>query len=148
MNRKRRTCLRENCSNDPYLGGLCQRHHEEDLSHRQLRNDALQALHKGIIDGKIPISQDIHKELKRLHLYWDRVCNVVQAQRGTDTMPLEEADYATEWCIALAQEIVKAQRELAAGKGMPTSLTYTGEWVWERFRNLDAGLCSNGIPRK
>ena len=63
-------------------------------------------------------------------------------------MPRDEADYAAEWCIALAQEIVEAERAVIAGKSIPVSFTLTGEWVWERFRNLEAGLRSNGASRE
>jgi hypothetical protein len=63
-------------------------------------------------------------------------------------MPLDEADYATDWCIALAEEIVKAQRQVKAGKEIPTSFDLTRQWVWQRLQNLDAGLHSNGTQRE
>jgi len=75
-------------------------------------------------------------------------CGVLQTERGTILMPRDEADYAAEWCIALAQEIVEAERAVIAGKSIPVSFTLTGEWVWERFRNLEAGLRSNGASRE
>jgi hypothetical protein len=63
-------------------------------------------------------------------------------------MPLDEADYATEWCITLAEEIVKAEHQIAKSQAIPTSFEVARQWVWERLRNLDAGLRSNGRPRE
>lgn len=42
------------------------------------------------------------------------------------------------------------EEERAARSGtLATSLEeqITGQWVWERFRNLDLGMISNGVPR-
>jgi hypothetical protein len=63
-------------------------------------------------------------------------------------MPLDEADYAAEWCITLAAEIVNAQRQVAAGQAVSTSFEVVRQWVWERSHNLDAGRRSNGTPRE
>jgi hypothetical protein len=64
-----------------------------------------------------------------------------------DEVLSDEAEYAIEWCIALAKEIVDA--EIAFRKGTPSSysLESTREWVWERFHNLEKGIMSNGIKR-
>jgi hypothetical protein len=63
-------------------------------------------------------------------------------------MPLDEAEYALEWCIALAQEIVAAEYRLRNGLGISDlRLDFTRRWVWERFSNLEAGLRSNGLTR-
>jgi len=62
-------------------------------------------------------------------------------------MPADEAEYATEWCIALAIEIVDAELALRDGRAVSNSLADTRAWVWERFNNLEAGLNSNGRPR-
>jgi hypothetical protein len=148
MNRKNLICQKSACSNEPYLGGLCQVHHKEDQSRKQLRDDALTALHSGIVDGNPPRDPDLCSELDRLRVYWDRACLVLQTQHGTDLMPLDEAEFATDWCITLAQRIVEAQRKLTTGDALPMPLTLTRKWVWERLRNLDAGLRSNGTRRE
>lgn len=148
MKVKRYTCRKSGCLKEPYLGGLCRTHHDEDEARRQLHDDALTALHSGVIDDELPSDQSLRDELNRLREYWSRICSVLHAQRGTPAMPLDEAKYATDWCISLAEEIVKAQRQVAAGKTISTSLEFTGQWVWERLQNLDAGLCSNGTRRE
>jgi hypothetical protein len=59
----------------------------------------------------------------------------------------DEAEYAIEWCIALAIEIVDAEMLYRNGEMPLDSLTHTRFWVWERFKNLENGLRSNGIER-
>jgi hypothetical protein len=148
MKGKKFVCVKSGCTNEPYLGGLCRRHHDEDEVRRRLRSEALTALHSGTVDGELPKYSRLQDELERLQVYWNRVCTVVQTQRGTVAMPLDEADYATEWCITLAEEIVKAEHQIAKGQAIPTSFEVARQWVWERLRNLDAGLRSNGRPRE
>jgi hypothetical protein len=59
----------------------------------------------------------------------------------------DEAGYAIEWSIALAKEIVDAEIAFRNGAVPSYSLESTREWVWDRFRNLEKGLMSNGIKR-
>ena len=63
-------------------------------------------------------------------------------------MPLDEAEYATEWCISLAQEIVDAQRALTAGTSFQSRWELNAHRFVERLENLEAGLTSNGMPRE
>ena len=142
MKRKKYRCRKSGCLSEPYLGGLCRNHHDEDEALRQLRADALTALHSSLIDGELPRHQHLRDELNRLQEYWSRVCSVVQTQRGTPVMPLDEAEYAIEWCISLAQEIVTAQRQVAEGRAISTSLEFTQLWVWERLQNLMPGFAA------
>jgi len=148
MKQKKYTCKKDGCTQAPYLGGLCRDHHKENEVRRRLHDDALAALHAGIVDGELPSDQRLREELDRLRDCWSGICTVVQKQRNTPTMPLDEADYAIDWCISLAQEIVKAQREILAGKDVAASLGFTQQWVWQRLQNLNAGLRSNGTRRE
>jgi hypothetical protein len=100
-----------------------------------------------MIDGDMPTDEALRNELDQLRTRWRSACYVVQAEQGTAFMPLDEADFALEWCIALAQDIVKAHRALLAGIAGHSYYLPNHEWVWERFRNLEAGLRSNGTPR-
>lgn len=148
MKYKKRTCIKSGCSDEPYLGGLCKSHHEEAESKKRLRDEALTTLHHGTIDGELASDPKLRNELERLRECWYRTCSVLQTQRGIPSMPLDEAKYATDWCISMAQEIIKAEREIASGRQVSLSLESTRRWVWERFENLDAGLCSNGTRRE
>lgn len=145
---KRRTCRASGCTEDPYLGGLCCRHHDEDERKRRLRQDALDALFHATIDGRLPDDPMLRSELSRLRIWWDRACDSVNYRRETTEMPLEEAQFAVEWCIALAQEIVEAERAIRVGQSPRSSLHGTRHWVWERLGFLEAGLRSNGLPRR
>lgn len=147
MRKKTRVCEHDRCSEPPFLGGLCQRHHEEESSRRQLRDDAVRALHAGVVDGGPLKDPELEADWLRLVDRWHRVCLVVQTAHGTPEMPHEEAEYATDWCISLAQEIIKATRARMRGDHVASSLAMTRQWVWERFDNLERGLRSNGTSR-
>ncbi len=58
-----------------------------------------------------------------------------------------EAAYAQEWYIALAKEIVSAERAVRSGRETDFMLEHTSKMVYERFNNLEKGLMSNGVPR-
>jgi hypothetical protein len=76
------------------------------------------------------------------------VCHVLN-HNATDDALADEAEFAKDWCIVLAEEIVLSEKAYLNGdnKSRP-ELQYTRDWVWERFRNLGAGLMSNGVRRK
>ena len=148
MKRKKLGCRAPDCALNPFLGGYCQVHFEEDQRREKRRDDAVTALHSGLVDGALPSGPELRAELDRLRVYWNRACQAVNTQRGTAAMPMDEAGYALKWCISLAQEIVEGQRAIAARKPLSHSFTMTREWVWENLCNLDAGLRSNGTPRK
>jgi hypothetical protein len=71
----------------------------------------------------------------------------VNLRRGTKNLPLSEAEYAIDWCIALAKELLSAEDALAIGNKPSSSLEITRGWVNERFENLNADFTSNGLPR-
>lgn len=71
----------------------------------------------------------------------------MNGQRGTKEMPLGEAEYAIDWCISLARELLDAEDAIAMGKKASSSLEITRAWVNERFENLESGRVSNGLPR-
>jgi hypothetical protein len=136
------------CSGALYLGGLCRLHYDEQQERDRKRRDSLNALHYGTVDGALPGDPMLRTELEKLRQYWSRVCSVLQTENGTPVMPLDEAPFAQEWCISLAEEIVSAQRSISAGGKSGYESTFTRGWVWERLHNLDAGLRSNGLPRQ
>jgi len=75
------------------------------------------------------------------------VGKVLMMNKGTKVMPLDEALFAQSWCISLAQEIIDAELATRKGERFSQSLDITREWVWDRFKNLEAGLRSNGTKR-
>jgi hypothetical protein len=88
-------------------------------------------LHHRNIDGRYPDDPEFRVEYRDLWEKWERVCWVVQLQRGDHTIPLDRAEYVTEWCIALAQQLVVADRARRAGQQPPLSLDATRQWVGE-----------------
>lgn len=116
---------------------------------RNLRRDqAIDALHTLVVGGRLPDNEALRIELLELSRWWQMACNAVQTNREVELMPLEEAEYALEWCIALAGELVAAELAFRDGRAASHSLVGTRTWVWGRFKNLDAGLRSNGLPRR
>ena len=110
------------------------------------RKAALDALHKSEIEGRPPENAELRDELFRIQKWWYRACDAVNYAREDEVL-LDEAKYATEWCIALAQEIVDAEIASRNGQPIPISLERTRDWVWDRFLNLEKGLMSNGVNR-
>jgi len=147
MKKKKKICSVSGCCDDPYLGGRCKKHHIEHSHRAECREKAVHALHTGLVDKCLPGDPDLRNELLRLRKWWDRACHSVQTQHDVDFMPFEEAEYALEWCISLAQEIIEAELGLRTGKTASDSLAATRYWVWDRFKNLENGLHSNGLPR-
>lgn len=143
-----KTCRHADCDNFPYLGGLCREHDEEDRRKRKRRATAIDTLHTGVIDGRIPEDLALRDELQKIQAWWDKACRAVQQRQTIEPLPLDEADYALEWCIALAQEIVDAELAHRAGNTPGHGLEHVRHWVWERFGFLTQGLHSNGTARR
>jgi hypothetical protein len=141
---KRKQCAKYRCTEEPCLGGLCKKHYEESIKKEIRRNAALSALHKAEIEGRLPDNPALREELFLIRKWWFRACDSLNYGRK-DEILLDEAEYAIEWCIALAQEIVDAEIASRNKQPIPDSLEYTKDWVWERFSNLEKGLMSNGI---
>lgn len=143
---KQRKCREPDCDEPLYLGGFCKEHHEEDLKRAELRDAAVDLLHKGIVDKSEVTGDEVRAELLELRPRWWRVCEVLQSDRGKPDMPLDEAFYAQEWCVTLAQQLVEAERAIRSGqKQLPHR--YPHDQLWVRLHNLEAGLMSNGLPR-
>ncbi|MDP3282690.1 MAG: hypothetical protein U1D41_14300 [Nitrosomonas sp.] len=147
--KKIQKCVDADCNEAPYLGGFCEKHHKEKLQMEKRRETALTALDAGKIADQFLENKELCDELQRLRQWWFKICDAINNNRK-DTILKDEAKYAIEWCIALAQEIVDAELAFRAGSNRfsTDSLMSTRQWVWERFRNLEAGLMSNGIQRK
>jgi hypothetical protein len=147
MVKKQKTCRHIQCDDELYLGGFCQAHHDESERQRIRRKDAINALHNLSIDGRLPDAPTLREELHRIGNWWQRACVSVQQKISSELLPYDEASYALEWCIALAQEIVDAERAFRTGAAIGGGYDATREWVWDRFNFLEQGLSSNGMPR-
>lgn len=145
--KRKKSCQHDDCSEPPYLGGLCELHAAEARFKSQRREDAVSALHLFTIDSVAPSDPTVKEELLRISKWWRDACDAIKHQRQ-DTVLRDEAEAATSWCIALAQELVDAERAYRDGsKYDRTLLDATSQWVWERFMNLERGLMSNGVER-
>ncbi len=129
-------CRAVGCSNPPFLGGLCEEHHQEDFRGRERRRRAIDALHTDVLDGELFGDISLRSELYELREWWFDVCDAVNYGRSGRRLPLNEVEYAAEWCICLAQELVDAEIARRAGAAAPITLDATRRWVWDRSRNL------------
>lgn len=143
---KKYECKEHNYSEPPYLGGFCKKHHEEQIFQEDRRKTALRALETGQIEGRLSENRELREELLRLQKWWYRACDAINYNKK-DVALADEAAYAAEWGIALAQVIVDAELAHRKGESYNHSWDATRQWVWDRFHNLEAGLMSNGIKR-
>lgn len=140
-------CKEKYCQEHAYLGGLCERHYEEDKTETKARNDAIRTLHQGLIDDRPVQSEAFREELMRLRDWWSRACRAINDSR-TDPLLHDEADAAISWCITLTKEIIIAERAFRTNSSHDyQNLEDVRHWVWQRFDNLSKGLMSNGIKR-
>jgi len=130
------------------MGGLCKEHHEADVLRLEREAAARQLLDTGEVEGRRLENLELREELMQLHERFWRAKSVLISQRGTESMPLDEAEYAIYWCEALAHEIRIAEIAHREGRTPEHPLEQTRSWVWDRFRNLEAGRRSNGLPRE
>lgn len=144
--RKISHCLKFGCDEPPYLGGLCEEHHNQEESRQTRRMYGRDLLLKSVVDGRILSNKELQLELSRLQRWWDRACRSVNFNR-TDPLLQDEAEYAIEWCLSISASIVEEERIFRQQSELEPSLRLAREQVWMRFTNLEAGLMSNGIPR-
>ncbi|MFM0348987.1 hypothetical protein [Paraburkholderia sp. RL17-347-BIC-D] len=64
-----------------------------------------------------------------------------------DDVLQDEAEFAVEWCIAIAASLVEEERLFRQSILPDPMLKIYRNDVWTRFDNLEAGLMSNGVPR-
>ncbi len=147
MAKRRRECSKLHCYEPPVIDGLCQRHHDEHTTKERRYSTAVDALHKGLIDGELVRPGPLRDEFNRVRDWWFEVCQAVTASREHPILK-DETEYASSWCIGLAESIIDEERELRASAEVDrTSYQYVRKRLWERFENLERGLMSNGIAR-
>jgi hypothetical protein len=119
------------------MGGLCRVHYDEESRRTQLHEAAITALHTGEVEGMYLVDETLREDLQQLRDRWFVVCDVVISGRGRDLVPLEHAEYAKEWCISLAEQIVEAQRAITVGKTVASTFEFTKSWVWKRLHDIE-----------
>ncbi|KAF0190353.1 MAG: hypothetical protein FD165_2777 [Gammaproteobacteria bacterium] len=145
--KRKNVCRVYRCTEPPYLGGLCKVHADEDHNKTQRRSTAVDALHYGVIDKALPSNPAYQDDFSRLCRWWNAACDSVN-HRIPHKVLRDEAESALGWCIALAQDIIDAERAFRSGATYDsTLLDHQRKLTWERFDNLERGLMSNGVER-
>jgi hypothetical protein len=123
-------------------------HHEERARAERLRRDAIDALSIAAVDGTRFSQPEYLEEVLRASKWWDRACSVMRSPGAKDAVLGDEAEYAMEWCIRLAEQLVLAERAARSTSHLDDfHLNAVRGWVWERFAYLEQGLRSNGTKR-
>jgi hypothetical protein len=144
--RKLATCKKSHCSKVAKLDGYCDEHYEELAEERRRRDEAVRVLHWGLVDDRSFEKAELRDEFFRLQKWWNRACDAENFHRE-DPVLKDEATYALSWCIALASVLIREERSHRLDASSKLPYDHTREWVWDRFRNLEAGLMSNGVAR-
>lgn len=142
--RKKSICRELGCNEPPFSGGLCHEHDEADRVKRERRSCAVDLLHQGLVDDAIASSPDLASDIIRIRRWWHEACMSVNYNQPHPVLR-SEARHALDWCIALAAELVEAERAYRAGQPPSSSLGGTRHWVWDRFDFLEKGFMSNGV---
>jgi hypothetical protein len=112
------------------------------------RETAIELLHTGMLDRRIVESSALREELRCAQEWWHKACTAINEGRK-DPVLQEEAQFALEWCIGIAQKLI--EQELAARNGtiLPNAseLEICKAIQWRKFAMLEAGFMSNGIKR-
>ena len=146
--KKNSICRERNCVESPYLGGYCRRHHDDYKFKEELRRAAVDALWQLTVDRTLFTQKEYLEEARRISKWWTQACGAVISPNPEDTVFAGEAEYATEWCIRLAEQLVLAERAARSGTVVDEyQLKAVSGWVWERFTFLERGLSSNGRPQ-
>lgn len=144
---RKKTCRNPRCDEPPTVGGLCQTHFEESERKHRRYMEAADVLHTGRIDGTAIGPGPLGDEFLRVQHWWFEICSAVNAGREHPILK-DETQCGTDWCIAIAQDLIDAERERRAGTGGDSEQRqYIRQLTWSRFENLEKGLMSNGIPR-
>jgi hypothetical protein len=147
MNRKKQNLCRMNhCNKEPHSLGLCKEHYEQYIRDKNLQEEAIEALHKAHIDGALPTNPAIREQLFEIRKWWLKACDALNHNR-TDDVLCDETEYALDWCISLAKEIIAAERALNSGQQPSHLLEQTSKQVYQKFSNLEKGLMSNSLAR-
>lgn len=144
--RKKVTCAHSQCEELAEASGFCPEHYAEFKQQRKNRDDAIQTLHSSIVNEQLFQKAELKEEFEKIQQWWRRACDSINYKKE-DPILKNEAQYATEWCIALTLELIQEEKAFRAGATLQTSSSFTRDWVWLRFKNLESGLMSNGLPR-
>jgi hypothetical protein len=142
--KKHSKCKARKCNETAQIRGLCRKHHEAQKQADELRQDGQSLLEKGLVDQEHVAVDWIRTDLPKLRPWWTRISAAMNPQNEDKDLG-EEAPYAKEWCMALAMEMVKAER--ASRSGTPEEqgkAEIVRERVWRRLESLEV---SGGKPQ-
>ncbi|MGA3286352.1 MAG: hypothetical protein ABSD46_02885 [Bacteroidota bacterium] len=103
----------------------------------ELRNDAINVLHTGAVDGRLPDNPTLRKELLHLCKWWQRACSVVQNHRDTNLLSVTDANDVIALSISASKEILEAERAFRSGEQIDDIPSIKRSWAVERMQELE-----------
>lgn len=125
---------------------LCNKHLDEHYEKEKRRDEAVRFLHTGMLDDQTIQNVKLNDEFRRLKVWWSRACDAINCQ-VEDTILKDETGDAFKWCKSLAELIIQDEKAYRSGRPNPAPWNSNREDLWERFKNLEAGLMSSGDTR-
>jgi hypothetical protein len=144
--RKTPECTKSYCTEPAVAMGLCEKHLAEKNENEIRRDEAIRTLHSGLLEGEVFQRGELREEFLKLQEWWFRACDAINYRREDPALK-DEAEYAATWCESLAELIIQDERAHRKGDHHPPPWNFMREHLWGRFKNLEAGLMSNGVPR-
>lgn len=137
--KKHSKCKARKCNETAQIRGFCRKHHEAQKNADELRQDGQLLLEKGRIDEGYAAVEWIKTDLLKLQPWWIRISVAMNLQNEDQDLK-DEAPYVKEWCIALAMEMVKAERASRAGTPWDQGKAeIIRDRVWRRLEGLEGG---------
>jgi hypothetical protein len=137
MKERNKTCIIDDCLNEPHLGGRCKEHYEEYRQQKELRDSALHLLGFGMVDDQILTNDELKNKFQRVSLWWQRVCFVEIGNKSTHQLSIADAKDLHPLCISAAKEIVEAERSFRTGEQIDDLPFSCLGWLLERIDELE-----------
>ena len=137
------TCITPNCTSKPILNGLCEQHYLQGMQHKFERELTIEAVHTGLIDGKIPEKAALQAELQQVKTWWVQAYDAL-SQGKADSTFREETGQVPEWCLTIAKGIIDEEKAHRENRQQDSFLNFEKRHTLTFFNNMSAGLQSNG----
>ena len=125
---------------------LCRSHYEKQTEKLRCQSEAIYLLHHNTLNDRSLLHQELTEEFRKLQRWWHRACEAMNFQREGPILR-DEATYALDWCVSLAVVMIRKENAFRGGDKRLDAWDPTRASVWERFKNLEKGLMSNGVIR-
>ena len=140
------TCITLNCTAKSILNGLCEQHYLQGMQHKFERELTIEAIHTGLIEGRVPEKAELQTELQQVKLWWNQAYGAL-SQGQADATFQDETEQVPEWCQTIAKGIIDEEKAYREQRQPDSFLNFEKRHTLELFENMAAGLMSDGKER-